>query len=59
MTAHYSVAQVSELFEALNKVSNDSNRVNRSLVMIAREARNSKVPEKSPLKQRALEATRR
>lgn len=57
MTAHYSVAQVSELFEALNKVSNDSNRINRSLTMISREARNSKFPEKSPLKQRALEAT--
>ena len=46
MTAHYSVAQVTELFEALNKVSNESNRVNRSLVMIARDARNLKVPSR-------------
>ena len=45
MTAHYSVAQVSELYEALNKISNESNRVNRSLVMIAREFRNLKVPQ--------------
>ena len=53
MTAHYSVAQVTELFEALNKVSNESNRVNRSLVMIARDARNLKVPQKSPDEKKA------
>lgn len=56
MTAHYSVAQVTELFEALNKVSNESNRVNRSLVMIAREARKADFPKKSPNKQKGLEA---
>jgi len=54
MTAHYSVAQVAELYDALNKISNESNRVNRSLVMIARDARNLKVPEKSPPKQVCL-----
>ena len=53
MTAHYSVAQVTELYEALNKVSNESNRVNRSLVMIARDARNLKVPQKSPDEKKA------
>ena len=56
MTAHYSVAQVTELFEALNKVSNESNRFNRSLEMVARDASNLKIPEKSPDKQKGLEA---
>ena len=54
MTAHYSVAQVGELYEALNKISDESNRVNRSLVMIAREARNLKVPQKSPDEKKAV-----
>ena len=53
MTAHYSVAQVAELIEALNKVSNENNRGNRSLVMIARDARNLKVPQKSPDEKKA------
>ncbi|MES2501789.1 MAG: tyrosine-type recombinase/integrase [Pseudomonadota bacterium] len=56
MTAHYSMAQVCELFEALNKITNESNRVNRSLVMIAREARNLKVPANSPDNKKGLEA---
>lgn len=56
MTAHYSVAQVRELYEALNRISNESNRVNRSLVMIAREAINVKVPQKSPDNKKGLEA---
>lgn len=56
MTAHYSVAQVSELYEALNRISNEGNRVNRSLVMIVREARNLKVPAKSPDEKKGLEA---
>ena len=56
MTAHYSVAQVAELYEALNRISNESNRVNRSLVMIAREARQVKVPQKSPDNKKWLEA---
>jgi integrase len=55
MTAHYSVAQVAELYEALNRVSNESNRVNRSLVMIAREARSIKVPQKSPSVKKGLD----
>lgn len=56
MTAHYSVAQVAELHEALNRVANESNRVNRSLVMIAREARKVEVPQKSPDNKKGLEA---
>ncbi len=56
MTAHNSVAQVSELYEALNRISNESNRVNRSLVMIAREAKQVKVPQKSPDNKKGLEA---
>lgn len=56
MTAHYSVAQVAELYEALNRISNESNQVNRSLVMIAREARKDKVPQKSPDNKKGLEA---
>lgn len=56
MTAHYSVAQVAELYEALNRISNESNRVNRSLVMIVREARKVKVPQKSPENKKGLEA---
>ena len=55
MTAHYSVAQVAELYEALNKISNESERVNRSLLMISREAK-EKVPQKSPANKKGLEA---
>lgn len=45
MTAHYSVAQVLELHEALSKICNESQRVNRSLQMIAREAKGLEVPQ--------------
>ena len=47
MTAHYSVAQVAELVEALNRITDERHRTNRSLAMIAREALEKKVP-KSP-----------
>jgi integrase len=56
MTAHYSVAQVVELYDALNKISNESSRMNRSLMMIAREARKVQVPQKSPDSKKGLEA---
>jgi integrase len=56
MTAHYSVAQVTELYEALNKIFDESGRVNRSLAMIAREARKVQVPQKSPNNKKGLEA---
>ena len=37
MTAHYSVVQIDELVEALNRINNEGSRVNRSLAMIRRE----------------------
>ncbi len=56
MTAHYSVAQVSELVEALNRITDESNRVNRSLAMIAKEAREAKLPKNSPSNEKGPEA---
>lgn len=56
MTAHYSVAQVSELVEALNRITDESNRTNRTLAMIAREAREAKVPKNSPRNEKGPEA---
>jgi hypothetical protein len=50
------LAQVAELNEALNRISNECNRLNRSLVMIAREARKHKVPQNSPDNKKGLEA---
>src|SRR6267154_2130028 len=44
MTAHYSVAQVAELVEALNRITDERHRTNRSLAMIAREALEKKSP---------------
>ena len=58
MTAHYSVAQVSELVEALNRITDESNRVNRSLAMIAREAKELKVPTNSPRKEKTARGFR-
>jgi integrase len=37
MTAHYSVVQIDELVDALNRITNEGSRVNRSLAMIRRE----------------------
>ncbi|HUV92812.1 MAG TPA: hypothetical protein VMV80_06980 [Anaerolineales bacterium] len=37
MTAHYSVAQVRELLDALNLITDESNRTNASLEMLFRE----------------------
>ncbi|MES1982774.1 MAG: tyrosine-type recombinase/integrase [Pseudomonadota bacterium] len=37
MKAHYSVVQIDELLEALNRITDERNRVNRSLAMIRRE----------------------
>lgn len=56
MTAHYSVAQVSELVDALNRITDETNRTNRSLAMIAREAREAKVPKISPRNEKGPEA---
>jgi integrase len=55
MTAHYSVAQILELYEALNKISDRSHRVNRSLLMIAREARTNKSPQSPQQNKKGLE----
>jgi integrase len=49
MTAHYSVAQVAELVEALNRITDERSRTNRSLAMIAREAKGEKIPHKLPM----------
>ena len=49
MTAHYSVAQVAELVDALNRITDERSRTNRSLAMIAREAREEKSPHKVPV----------
>jgi hypothetical protein len=43
MTARYSVAQVAELVNALNRITDERSRTNRSLEMIAPEARGKKV----------------
>lgn len=48
MTAHYSVAQIGELVEALNRITDERSRTNRSLAMIAREARGARSPQKVP-----------
>ncbi|MGQ0547978.1 MAG: tyrosine-type recombinase/integrase, partial [Betaproteobacteria bacterium] len=49
MTAHYSVAQVAELVEALNRITDERHRTNRSLAMIAREASRGRSPQKVPM----------
>ena len=43
MTAHYSVAPVAELVDALNRITDERSRTNRSLATIAREACRRKV----------------
>ena len=48
MTAHYSVAQCAELVDALNRITDERSRTNRSLAMIAREARGEKSLHKVP-----------
>jgi integrase len=49
LTAHYSVAQVAELVGALNRVTDERSRTNRSLAMIAREAKGEKILQKLPM----------
>jgi len=49
MTAHYSVAQVAELVEALNRITDERHRTNRSLAMIAREAFEERKSPKLPM----------
>jgi integrase len=49
LTAHYSVAQIDELVEALNRITDERSRVNRSLAMIRRERLETKSPQKVPV----------
>lgn len=49
MTAHYSVAQIDELVEALNRITDERSRVNRSLAMIRRERLGKESPQKVPV----------
>ena len=53
MTAHYSVAQVAELVEALNRITDERHRTNRSLAMIAREAMEAKKSPKLPMQMKS------
>jgi hypothetical protein len=48
MTAHYSVAQVAELVEALNRITDERHRTNRSLAMTARESVGGEKVPKTP-----------
>ena len=48
MTAHYSVVQINELVEALNRITDEHSRVNRSLAMIRREQDDEKSHPKVP-----------
>ena len=52
MTAHYSVAQIEELVEALNRITDERSRINRSLDMIRREIRGGESPQKSPRREK-------
>ena len=52
MTAHYSVAQVEELVEALNRITDERSRVNQSLDMIRRELIGTKSPQIVPMKRK-------
>lgn len=53
MTAHYSVAQVAELVEALNRITDERHRTNRSLAMIAREALEAKKSPNLPMQMKS------
>ena len=49
MTAHYSVAQIEELVEALERITDERSRTNRSLEMIRREQLGKLSPQKVPM----------
>lgn len=48
MTAHYSVAQIEELVEALERITDERSRTNRSLEMIRREQVGKRSPQFVP-----------
>ena len=50
MTAHYSVAQIEELVEALERITDERSRTNRSLEMIRREQVGKLSPHSPPRK---------
>ena len=52
MTAHYSVVQIDELVEALNRIADEGSRVNRSLAMIRREQAGERSHPKVPLERK-------
>jgi len=52
MTAHDSVAQIEELVEALNRITDERSRGNRSLDMIRREQIGTQSPHKVPTKRK-------
>lgn len=47
VTAHYSQAQVRELYEALERIREETGRENRSLRSLAKESRSGRVPPES------------
>jgi hypothetical protein len=49
MTAHYSVVQIDELVEALNRITDERSLVNRSLAVIRREQDGEKSHQKFPI----------
>lgn len=52
MTAHYSMAQIVEIFEALEKIKNETNRWNVSLQTLVREAAGARVTANLPLQKK-------
>jgi len=48
MTAHYSVAQIEELLDALERITDERSLTNRSLEMIRREQIGKSSPQKVP-----------
>lgn len=48
MTAHYSMAQMVEIFDALEKIKDETNRWNISLASLVREAADGRLTQKSP-----------
>lgn len=49
MTAHYSVAQIEELLDAMERITDERSRVNRSLDMIRRERGQKQAPRELPM----------
>jgi len=47
ITAHYSVVQIDELVEALNHITNEGSRINRSLAMLRQERFEEKSPHRN------------